>query len=623
MTSVRHFDAVRLSVARPQSPMGSEIVTDRLARTRFRTDVATTMIGALSMIAPAFAVPRIIAPRIVAAQNPPPAQAAFFATSSALRPVAGRSIAGTMVGARVTLVARPQDSNHTITAVRFLLDGHTLAEVGPPGQYVWTTSGLRLGRHMVQVQGFSGESFVGISPPLALIVTATDSATVVPVSFPTYGFSARRTSSVPVPRLKSAPVSGMFSETDRVIASNSEPHIKPESGLGAFGAQSSFVIKAYWNGAKQEDAPSSSVPATEKVAPDKELKTAAPLITQQTQQRAAQLPPRNQSGSSIPDVGETGERRVAVASDSDLIGHGPSSAPLLYSQFGLYSLSRVVTTSNRIALPGEPVPTPSPGKQDEQPRRSPREIRLYVSNAFGYDKESAIFDAPKGALLVAKRRIYSLTVSAEHSLGDKTTVSVLVPYIHQTARLTARDNSRSASRTVTGQGIGDIALYLERNFPDIAKATELAVAVGMQFPTGKDSFRPGGDELPTGVGFYQPLARVTLRKIRVPLQLYVTANYATAFSRKVDGEKVTLPDSYSGEIGYYYTLGPEFTTGTSLMLGKESSPFILGPGSNVGYLTQSLTYKSGGSTSLQASVNVGLTEDSTDAYFGFTFLKDF
>jgi hypothetical protein len=41
-------------------------------------------------------------------------------------------VADPTLASRVTLIARPADANYTVTAVRFLLDGRTLAEVGRP-----------------------------------------------------------------------------------------------------------------------------------------------------------------------------------------------------------------------------------------------------------------------------------------------------------------------------------------------------------------------------------------------------------------------------------------------------------------------------------------------------------
>jgi hypothetical protein len=100
-------------------------------------------------------------------------------------------------------------------------------------------------------------------------------------------------------------------------------------------------------------------------------------------------------------------------------------------------------------------------------------------------------------------------------------------------------------------------------------------------------------------------------------------DYGTSLSRNVNGQRVTLPDSYGGEVGFFYAIGPEFTAQTGVSLSKVSSPFILGPGSTVGYLTQSLTYKAGGNTSVRGAVDVGLTDDSTDVYAGLSINSQF
>lgn len=158
---------------------------------------------------------------------------------------------------RVTLVARPADSNYSVTAVRFLLDGRTLAEVGPPGRYEWDTNGLRAGRHIVQVQAFSGELLVGISEPTPVTVGADASLSSLAVgtlelSFPTYG-AGRRVSSIPAPRLSGG-------------QSSSGGYIAPASGVSA-SRISGVVVDVYLNGVKQEFAPAARLASADELRP--------------------------------------------------------------------------------------------------------------------------------------------------------------------------------------------------------------------------------------------------------------------------------------------------------------------------------------------------------------------
>jgi hypothetical protein len=145
----------------------------------------------------------------------------------------------------------------------------------------------------------------------------------------------------------------------------------------------------------------------------------------------------------------------------------------------------------------------------------------------------------------------------------------------------------------------------------------------MVLPTGRDPFGLGPFDLPTGNGFFQPVARFSVRKLRVPLQLYAAVNLAQAIPRTVDGQRLRLPASYGGEVGFSYAIGPEFTMSTSLSGNRVSSPFLLGTGVHVGYLTQALNYNSGGNTSMRASVDMGLTDSSTDAYLGLSLRHGF
>jgi hypothetical protein len=309
MISVSHSTAVK------PAPTRTKIITDYVPRARSHASTAGLIISAIGMIV----VPALVAPYAIlsqaTAQTRYPSTTGASTGSSTLRSADGRGISGTLVGSRVTLIARPQDSNHAITAVRFLLDGNTLAEVGPPGHYVWSTRGLRLGRHVVQVQAFSGESFVGVSPPLALIVTATDSSTVVPVSFPTYGFSARRASDVVAPRLNTTPVASIPGAFQAPGTSAYGTYIEPARGLDAVGLTNSFV-EVYLNGVKQEFAPAPRVASAEEL----DATMSQPAASQRTVQDTA----RTQQGSSSRVADATRRQQATASSNRSLSGQ---SAP--------------------------------------------------------------------------------------------------------------------------------------------------------------------------------------------------------------------------------------------------------------------------------------------------------
>jgi hypothetical protein len=261
----------------------------------------------------------------------------------------------------------------------------------------------------------------------------------------------------------------------------------------------------------------------------------------------------------------------------------------------------------------------TPGTASASPRpRERHEITASIDGRLGFDKQSVVLGTPAVGGTV-RRRIRTLDLSLEYPLSDRSSVFLTVPYVDQRATL----SSPLGGASRRGHGLGDIGMYFQHRFPEIARGTELDVTVGMVLPTGKDSFEVAPDELPTGVGFYQPVARVMLSKMRVPMQFYGALDYGTAFSRHLGGVSVDLPDSYGGEVGFYYSLGPEFTSQTSVSVSKITSPFIDVPGSTVGYLSQSLTYQATRSTSLRGSIDVGLTDDSTDAFVGFSLNSTF
>jgi hypothetical protein len=194
-------------------------------------------------------------------------------------------VADPTLASRVTLIARPADANYTVTAVRFLLDGRTLAEVGSPGRYEWSTVGLRPGRHIVQVQAFSGELLVGISEPTPVIVgrdasLSSFASRTLELSFPTYG-AGRRVSNIPAPRLSSG--------------QGSSGYIAPANG-SAGSRISGVLVDVYLNGVKQEFAPAARLASVDelrpKVAPRPSTRVAKTPLRQGEAKRMVWMPAR-------------------------------------------------------------------------------------------------------------------------------------------------------------------------------------------------------------------------------------------------------------------------------------------------------------------------------------------
>lgn len=185
----------------------------------------------------------------------------FPATTLPASGGAAQTVVGMRVGPRVALVARPTDSNHAVTAVRFLLDGQTLIEAGPPGRFFWDTSNLRPGRHVVQVQAFSGERFVGLSAPLAVLVSPLadrNNQTSVELTFSTYEIDPRRANSVAAPRLPAA-------EPPRRDNSAAAPlFIEPASAL-APSRPDDLRVEVFLNGVRQNFAPAARLASADEL----------------------------------------------------------------------------------------------------------------------------------------------------------------------------------------------------------------------------------------------------------------------------------------------------------------------------------------------------------------------
>lgn len=264
------------------------------------------------------------------------------------------------------------------------------------------------------------------------------------------------------------------------------------------------------------------------------------------------------------------------------------------------------------------------GSSDDNQRNSVtavasrRPLNVSVGGRIGFDKQTVVIGSPAVEGNV-RRHIRTFDVSLDYPLSNTSTVFVTVPYVDQSTSL----RSPLGNGVARGRGVGDIGLYVQKRFPEISHGTDLSATLGLVTPTGKDPFQVGAGQLPTGVGFYQPVVRLTLQKLRVPLLFYGAVDYGTSFSRRIAGTRVDLPDSYGGEVGFYYTFSPEFSSQTSLSVSKLSSPFIDVPGSTVGYLSQALTYQANQRLSWRGAVDVGLTEDSTDAFFGLSLNSTF
>lgn len=285
---------------------------------------------------------------------------------------------------------------------------------------------------------------------------------------------------------------------------------------------------------------------------------------------------------------------------------------------------------NPPASPESPTDPASPASPPGAlPSGSPfgRVFNVAVDTRLGFDREDiflGVINVGRGVLrpdavkATARRLVSSTAISVESPLSENMTLEASVPYLYQTVRVTAPGQP---ARTLRANGIGDVSLALERRFPELATGTSLRLSAGLQMPTGRSPFGLGTGELPTGDGFTQPFLRASVARMRVPLQLYASLDYRTAFDRRFDGRRVSLPDSYGGQIGFAYATGPEFITQTAISLRKTTSPLRFAPSTTEGYLSQSLSFRPGGRDLYQGSVDVGLTEDSLDLWTGFTFRR--
>lgn len=297
------------------------------------------------------------------------------------------------------------------------------------------------------------------------------------------------------------------------------------------------------------------------------------------------------------------------------------SAPQSQTNPNLRMVQMDIPSTPRVNTP-PPVANNGPATDPNKPvmpRRGRKPIVFTTDFRTGFDKTRIILFNPGPVAVDVKRSIRTLTVAGEYEIGRNRRVRLIIPYIDQTTK----NSANGLSFRQRGRGLGDISLWLEQSFPNYKKGHEFSVAGGMIFPTGKKPFNLPDDRLSTGLGFYQPVVRLSARSLRAPLQFFGSVDYSAKVSRNEGGQRFELPASYGGEFGFFYTLGPQWATQTSVSVGKASSPLLQTSGSTVGYLTQALSYRTGDRASLRGSVDVGLTDDSTDAYFGLSYNSSF
>lgn len=254
---------------------------------------------------------------------------------------------------------------------------------------------------------------------------------------------------------------------------------------------------------------------------------------------------------------------------------------------------------------------------------SRRPISVFVDVGLGFDSQTAATTGPTPIVVDVRRRIRVVNLSAEYPLASRTRLAFNVPYISQSARFRDLNNPGSPVLTARGSGVGDISAFIEQTNRETLRGSQTAIGLGVTAPTGKDPFEAGAGELPTGNGFYQGVARVSWRRLAVPLQFYISGYYSKALSRTIGGQKVSQPDSYGAQTGFGYALGPQYAVQTGLSASKLTTPLLLGQGQSVAYLTQSLTYHNGQNTQLRASADVGLTDDSTDLFLSLLLRREF
>jgi hypothetical protein len=307
----------------------------------------------------------------------------------------------------------------------------------------------------------------------------------------------------------------------------------------------------------------------------------------------------------------------AAAQDIQLRSWNLSAKPKKDPYFRLAQIDR--PSGPRAVEPPAPAEATDPNQPVATAPRGRKPISVSVDTRFGFDKAKVFVPDIIPFEVGVRRRIRTMVISGSYPVSPRTRVSVNVPFISQITT----SSVGSQKLIQRGSSVGDVSFWVDHSIPKPNRKLELGVSGGLIVPTGNDPFNLAPTQLATGLGFYQPAVRLSVRTQSVPLQFFGSVDYSSSFSRSFNGVKRKLPASYGGEAGIFYSLGPEWTTQSSISLGKSSSPVLQDSGATVGYLTQALNYRTGNRTSFRGSIDVGFTDESTDAYFGLSLNSSF
>ena len=223
-------------------------------------------------------------------------------------------------------------------------------------------------------------------------------------------------------------------------------------------------------------------------------------------------------------------------------------------------------------------------------------------------------------------RSRSATFPIDFSMGltDKTELSVSLPLVYLDRQLVSSTDVDSTE----DYGIGDMSLSLSsriRSESESRPNVTLNFAVGT--PTGKNRNPYDLNNLSLGSGFWSAATGATLSKSFDPATMFFSLRYQRIFADKQFGLTIEPGDSVEYGYGVGLSLNNKLSISGRINGSIQSDTKVNGQvlaGSNsepLSFITTSSLQLSRKSR-LESSLSMGLNNDSDDARFGMTYIKD-
>lgn len=229
-----------------------------------------------------------------------------------------------------------------------------------------------------------------------------------------------------------------------------------------------------------------------------------------------------------------------------------------------------------------------------------------------------------GDVFSERRRRHTLTtaVTARLGLPWRSQLELRVPWIYE-------DHSRLTGDgmeiKVSDRGAGDFELALSRDLPRLfGRGPQLLGALRWKSAIARDPFGFDEDEeIPFGTGFETLSASLTGVTVLDPVVFFGTLSYTEAFAERKEGNHIHPGDSFRLQLGMALSLNLE----TSLSLASDLSftertrlnhAEVPGTYVNTGTLSIGMSRAFPSGRSFDASLAIGLSEDSPDVQLGIS-----